>query len=134
MTGPSSLPSLKEWVERAEHDLITAEHTLTLITDCPFDTVCFHAQQCAEKYLKALLISRGIAFRFTHDLIELIAMLPESDLITLGELDVESLNPYTIEGRYPGPWGPLDRPEAEAAVAIARKVREAVRLLLPQQP
>ncbi|MEK6409802.1 MAG: HEPN domain-containing protein [Acidobacteriota bacterium] len=39
----------RQWVENAEHDLINAEYTLTLEKNCPLDTVCFHAQQCAEK-------------------------------------------------------------------------------------
>ena len=55
-------------VEKAEHDLRNAEHTLTIEQDCPFDTVCFHAQQCAEKYLKALLVWKGIPFPKTHNL------------------------------------------------------------------
>ena len=46
----------RAWIKKAESDLKTAEHTLTLKENCPFDTVCFHAQQCAEKYLKALLV------------------------------------------------------------------------------
>ena len=41
------------------------------------------------------------------------------------------LNPYIIEGRYPGDWDPISREQSEAAVAIARQVREAVRGLLP---
>ena len=47
MSAPPEIVS--QWVEKAEHDLKNAEHTLTLQEDCPFDTVCYHAQQCAEK-------------------------------------------------------------------------------------
>ena len=47
----------REWVEKAEEDLTNAEHTLTMEAHCPFSTVCFHAQQCVEKYIKALLVS-----------------------------------------------------------------------------
>jgi len=42
-----------EWVRKAENDIRNAEYTLTMGEDCPYDTVCFHAQQCVEKYLKA---------------------------------------------------------------------------------
>ncbi|MBI4384722.1 MAG: HEPN domain-containing protein [Nitrospinae bacterium] len=56
MSGPPDMVRLvRQWVEKAEHDLRNAEHALTLKDDCPFDTACFHTQQCAEKYLKALL-------------------------------------------------------------------------------
>lgn len=57
-----------EWIAKAENDLLNATHTLTLGSRCPTDTVCFHAQQCAEKYLKALLSFRGSDFAKTHDL------------------------------------------------------------------
>ena len=45
-----------EWVLKAEDDLKNAVHTLKLGRTGPIDTVCFHAQQCAEKYLKAYLV------------------------------------------------------------------------------
>lgn len=47
---------VREWVAKAENDLKNATHTLRLGTDCPTDNVCFHTQQCVEKYLKALLV------------------------------------------------------------------------------
>ena len=46
-----------QWVSRAEEDLTAAEYLLTMGEQCPFATVCFHAQQVVEKYLKALLAS-----------------------------------------------------------------------------
>jgi HEPN domain-containing protein len=57
-----------EWLAKAENDLTNAAHTLKLGASCPTDTVCFHAQQCVEKYLKALLVVEGIDFPKTHDL------------------------------------------------------------------
>lgn len=53
---PKAEEDFRAWIKKAEGDLKTAEHALTLKERCPFDTVCFHAQQCAEKYLKALLV------------------------------------------------------------------------------
>ena len=47
--------------------------------------------------------------------------------------EVVSLNRYTIEARYPGDWEPFNRKEAEKAVAIARKVRKAVKTCLPAE-
>lgn len=131
MTGPAFAPRPKDWIQRAENDLRNAERTLTLIVDCPLDTICFHAQQCAEKYLKALLPARGIRFPRTHDLIELLSLLPAADRSQLSESGLRKLNPYINEGRYPETEDPLDRPEAETAVAIAREVRNTVRSLLP---
>ena len=70
MNGQPELKAeARRWVEKADHDLPNAEYVLSLVDDCPTYTVCFHCQQCAEKYLKALLISRGVDFPRTHDLV-----------------------------------------------------------------
>ena len=68
-----------DWVRKAENDLVNAVHTLKLGADGPTDTVCFHAQQCIEKYLKALLVLRAIDFPKTHDLEKLVSLLPATE-------------------------------------------------------
>jgi HEPN domain-containing protein len=68
----------REWIIKAENDLKTASHTLKISSGCPTDTICFHAQQCVEKYLKAFLVYKGIDFPRTHDVERLVALLPES--------------------------------------------------------
>ncbi len=123
----------RAWIKKAESDLITAEHTLTLKENCPFDMACFHAQQCAEKYLKALLVSRSVDFPKTHDLRLLMQRILADINLRLRIEEVVSLNRYTIEARYPGDWEPFNRKEAEKAVAIARKVRRAVKEFLPNE-
>ncbi len=97
------------WVLRARNDLKAAEYLLTLADGCPFDAVCFHAQQCAEKYLKALLTSHAVAFERTHNLRRLLDLCAiEAGLE--GELpDLEELIPYAVEARYPGTWEPVTR-------------------------
>ena len=125
--------TVRQWIEKAEHDIRNAEHTLTLKKNCPFDTVCFHAQQCAEKYLKALLVSRSIDFPKTHDLRVLMQLVPKEVKLGLRMNEVLPLNRYTIEARYPGDWEPITRKEAKEALAIARMVRQAVRVHLPNE-
>ncbi len=49
------------WLKKAENDLRTAEYIMTM-HDPPYDTVCFHAQQCAEKYIKGFLTFHEIDF------------------------------------------------------------------------
>ncbi len=124
---------ISEWVEKAEQDIINAEHTLTLENRCPFDTVCFHAQQCAEKYIKAVLVERSVPFPKSHDLLELLALVPEEAALGLQPSDVSTINRYAVEARYPSCWEPQTRPAAEAAVADARRVREAARAVLPDE-
>ena len=70
------LEIIKIWIQKAENDLKNANHTMLMDDNCPFDTVCFHAQQSVEKYLKALLISKNIPFPKSHDLTELLSLLP----------------------------------------------------------
>lgn len=128
---PEILSLVRQWVEKAEEDLRNAEHTLTLENDCPVGTVCFHAQQCAEKYVKALLVLHSVPFPKIHDLLELLPLVPKTIALKLESTDVATVNRYAIEGRYPGDWEPIMREDAEEAVEVAHKVREAVRKHLP---
>lgn len=130
---PENLRAVRQWVEKAEHDLRNAEHTLTLKEDCPSDTVCFHAQQCVEKYLKALLLVYSVDFPKTHDLRVLMQRVSLHIELGLEISEIVALNRYTVEARYPGDWEPITRDDAEEAVAIARKAREAVRACLPKE-
>lgn len=126
-----SLTVVKQWMLKADHDLQNAQHTLELKEDCPFDTVCFHAQQCVEKYLKAYLAFLGIDFPKTHDMMELIALVPPHQRLAISIEDLAELNPYAIETRYPGDWDPQSREDALHAVSLAKKIRETVRQQLP---
>lgn len=128
---PEFHETARRWVGKAENDLRTAECVLALCDDCPMDTVCFHCQQCAEKYLKALLIATGVDFPRTRGLVLLRNMGARNTPLTLQPEDVQPLNRYSIEARYPGDWDPIDRAETTEAVTMARHVRETVRALLP---
>lgn len=128
---PESLSEARGWAEKAEHDLQNAEYVLTLTDDCPTDTVCFHCQQCAEKYLKALLVYHGVDFPRTHDLVVLLNLAARTGDVALTVEQVQPLNRYSIEARYPGDWDPIELEEARQALEMARQVREAVRVLLP---
>jgi HEPN domain-containing protein len=132
MNGPSDdAAGARPWVEKAENDLRNAEHTLTMAEGCPFDTVAFHAHQCAEKYLKALLVLKSEDFPRTHDLRVLLQMAAAAAPVELSMGEVLELNRYAVEARYPGDWEPIGRPDAEHAVDLARQVRAAVRAVLP---
>ncbi len=135
MTEPLDVArQVRQWIEKAEHDLRNAEHTLTIHDeDCPFDTVCFHAQQCVEKYQKSWLTFKQLDVPRSHDLVVLLNLALTAGFRGVSPQDVQPLNRYTIEARYPGDWDPIDRPEAEQAVAMAQRIREIVRALLPPE-
>lgn len=131
MTNNPHLEIVNQWILKAENDLKNAQHTLKMGEDCPFDTVCFHAQQCVEKYLKAALSSHKIDFPKIHDLTELVVLLPGKLKEQIDTIEMAELNPYAIESRYPGePTGP-SREEAIRAVKIAEKTKATIRSHLP---
>ncbi len=66
-------PITTEWIAKAEGDFATAQRELGATDHPNYDAVCFHAQQCAEKYLKAFLQEANIPFPKTHDLADLLA-------------------------------------------------------------
>jgi HEPN domain-containing protein len=123
---------VREWLAKADNDLLTASHTLTLGLNCPTDTVCFHAQQCVEKYIKALLVFRGTPFPKTHDLARLRALLPPKLPLSLDRNSQKRLTDYAVETRYPELDLEIPLAQARKEVAIARRVRREVRRLLPK--
>jgi HEPN domain-containing protein len=113
---------VSEWIEKAEDDFHVAEREVRARTDPSYDAVCFHAQQCAEKYLKALLSRHGIAFRPIHDLEVLldpiIRQYPNFEFVRDWLL---LLNDYAVDFRYPG--ATATKEEARAAIKAMRSVR-----------
>lgn len=99
--------------------------------DCPFDTVCFHSQQAAEKYLKCLLTCLGIQAPRTHDLKVLAVLIPLDSPLRVRVEDLVELNPYAIDVRYADDWREPRLCDAERALSLASQVRAAVRELLP---
>lgn len=126
------IAAVRQWVQKAENDLRNAAHTLKLGKACPTDTVCFHAQQCVEKYTKALLVWHGIEFSWVHDIGALIALLPERSRPDLTPEEQERLTDYAVTTRYPGDYEPIPLGEAQEAVKVARRVRRQIRRWLPQ--
>jgi len=83
---------MQRWVNKAENDFRNAEYVPTLEENCPFDSVSYHCQQCAEKYLKAAPTWRGAAFPRTHDLVVLFNLLQKVMPFSLHVQDVQPLN------------------------------------------
>lgn len=123
----------REWIIKAENDLKIASHTLKMDRGCPTDAVCFHAQQCVEKYLKAFLVCKGIDFPKTHDIEHLVALLPESIWLRLSIEEQRRLTAYATVTRYPGEYEPIALDEAQQSIKLARRVRKELRSLLPKE-
>jgi HEPN domain-containing protein len=122
-------PLTGEWVENAEGDFATASREIRVRTAPNFDAVCFHAQQCAEKYLEALLQERDIPFGRTHHLIAPLDLLvPVLASWELFRPQLQSLNAYSVSIRYPG--DSADKVAAREALGLATKIRDEARKTL----
>ena len=112
----------REWLTRAEHDLRSAEHLLTM-PDPPPESAGFHAQQCAEKAIKGFLVFHGVDFKRQHDLNYLIDLYaPLNRDFEQFRAEADELTPYAVEFRYPDalPLMPLE--PVRAAVDTADRV------------
>lgn len=115
-----------EWIAKAEGDYATAGRELRARRRPNYDAVCFHAQQTAEKDLKAFLQENAADFPKTHSLIELLQLVVplaagfewQRDLLI-------RLERYAVRYRYPGESADLD--EARAAFKAAQAVRKFIR-------
>ncbi|MBF2097083.1 MAG: HEPN domain-containing protein [Gloeomargaritaceae cyanobacterium C42_A2020_066] len=96
-------PITQEWINKAEADFATAQRELQVQHMPNYDTVCFHAQECIEKYLKACLQENNIPFPETHDLSLLLELfLPVQPTWVSLRPDLDALTTYGVEFRYPG--------------------------------
>jgi len=122
-------PLSAEWAQKAEGDFATAQRELRARKSPNFDAACFHAQQCAEKYLKALLLEAGVPLARTHSLPALLdALLPVGPLWEPFRRDLAILSAYAVEFRYPGESA--DRAQAKEALQLCRGFRRQARLAL----
>ncbi|MCK9461786.1 MAG: HEPN domain-containing protein [Proteobacteria bacterium] len=107
------------WMAKAESDLRALAASLSADA---LDAACFHAQQAAEKALKAYLIHAGVEFPFTHNLSKLAALVASIDPALAHLADaVLPLTPYAVELRYDADFWP-DRETADDARERAERV------------
>jgi HEPN domain-containing protein len=117
----------RAWFLKAENDLAAARQIMLMATP-PTDTVCFHAQQCAEKYLKGLLTYHQIAAPKTHSLEDLALLCePAAPGIAAQLAEVEILTSYGVQVRYPDDlYYNIPLEDAVEALTIAEKVKRVV--------
>jgi HEPN domain-containing protein len=92
-----------EWVAKAEADFATAQRESRVRKNSNYDGICFHYQQCAEKYLKARLCEAEIPFGKVHDLVILLEQVlgiePNWEIF---REDLAYLSDFAVVFRYPG--------------------------------
>ena len=119
-------PKTLEWIAKAEGDWATMMRESRVRKNPNYDAVCFHAQQCAEKYFKARLFDEGIAFAKIHDLEKLLNdLLPiEPNWSSLRD-EAIVLSSFAVEFRYPATIA--IKSDAQEAVKHCRLIRNLVR-------
>jgi len=122
-------PEVREWILKAEGDFGTAMREFRARENPNYDAICFHAQQCAEKYLKGLIEFLGGPLARTHDLVVLLDVCSDRfPLLALWRDELELLTQYAVLFRYPGESA--EKPDAKAAIKVIKPFREELRSIL----
>jgi HEPN domain-containing protein len=117
---------IKEWLHKAEHDMGMASLALENKPEYT-DSICFHCQQAAEKYLKAYLVYLDISFEKKHSLGYLLDLINEKEPVPDEVYEqLEKLEDYAVEIRYPDDWFEPTIEEAKEAYEIAKSIKSLV--------
>lgn len=119
---PPEVGTPADWMRRARADLALAAAPLPQYA--LYEDLCWHAQQAAEKAVKAVLLALQIPFPRTHILERLIGLLPESVPCPPDLLAAEALSQYASQSRYPGDEEPVLEAEYREALRLAAAVVE----------
>ena len=121
-------PLTLEWIQKAEGDYTIMRQNHQSSTPV-YDAICFHAQQCIEKYLKAWLQEADIPFSKTHNLKDLLSLIvPIIPSWQAWHEDFSAFTTHAVDLRYPGEFATAE--DADHAVRICTQVRQAVRVQL----
>lgn len=119
-------PSVTEWLAKAKEDEVAGKDILA--AGHFYGPACFHFQQAAEKMLKAFLLFHNQRFPKSHDLLQLeTLLLPFTPDIKEVEPELDILNSYYIETRYPGANIGFSRKEAETGLAAMMKIKKFIK-------
>jgi len=128
---PALRAFFESWLEKAGHDLISAQRLLE-IEPMILDNACFHCQQAIEKYLKAYLIFKGRDIERTHNIIFLLSECANFDPV-FATIDPMNINAYAVQGRYPDSNIMPTSEEAQSYYQLALQIKKVVvgRIIFP---
>ncbi len=122
----------KQWLAKATSDLLNADNNLKA-ENIPYDTVCFHCQQAAEKILKAYLVARGKEYPISHDLLLILEQITSLDPKAEQLRDtLILLMPYAVEVRYPDDYSMPSAEDTRQARQAAQEVHDWLKETCPE--
>jgi HEPN domain-containing protein len=125
-------PSYRAWLQKAAHD-ITAINRVMVGTRVPWDIVCFHAQQAAEKVLKAFPVFHGQTPSKSHDCAYLLSECAKiAPSLAPLRADFRYVTRYGVAPRYPDIGPDPTKKQSVAAIAAMDRLRASVFALLPK--
>lgn len=117
---------VQQWLDKARKDLATGEIILREDFE-DYENSGFHAQQAAEKFIKAFLVRHQIQFPKSHDIALLRQLVARVDSKLAEKLaTADALTPYGVEFRYPGDLPSVSRDEGETALRLAEETRALI--------
>ncbi|EKO40060.1 MAG: hypothetical protein B193_1217 [Solidesulfovibrio magneticus str. Maddingley MBC34] len=124
--------AVRRWLAKAENDLLNIRNNLHA-SRVPWDTVCFHAQQAAEKYLKAFLVAWDVPPPRSHDCIALLALcVGHAPELAVLEPACRRLTYFGTASRYPDDLYEPDEDDGRNAFAASLEVQQAILKQLPR--
>ena len=121
----------QSWVAKAEEDRLCIRNEMAA-AQTPWTVVCFHAQQAAEKHLKAFLVANGVDPERTHALDEVLKeCLRFDDSLAVLQSDCRQLTDFAVDIRYPDIPVKDEEQIGREAAAMADRICETIRAKLP---
>ncbi|NHB68445.1 HEPN domain-containing protein [Perlabentimonas gracilis] len=121
---------IEKWIFRANEDFAVCQHLASVNIEQYSSTICFHAHQAVEKYLKAFLTYKGVDFPRTHDLDYLLAECSSVDNNSFNDIDLKELSEFGVIIRYPDDFFIPSHSETNYFVELTRHLKEVVERLI----
>ena len=125
---PEAAGSPREWLRVAESDLAISR--MYDIDDVMLELLCFHAQQAAEKAVKALLVHFGQDIVRTHSIESLLLRVGEFVSVPAEFENAADLTAYAVAARYPGNYEPVSEDDYAEAISLAERIVAWARALI----
>lgn len=120
---------IRNWLYRAKEDVAVIENLIDSGIEFYTSTICFHAQQAVEKYLKSFLIYHDVDFPRTHDVDFLLIECQKIDNINF-DFDFKSLTEFGVSVRYPDDFFVPGVSETKEYSEIAKEVQGTVERMI----